>query len=228
MFRSGTGKPPTFRKDVTRTFIDHHVRLAVDDGSVRGLVLNIGGGTRTYEDLLHDAGSRMVVTDWPSSPTRNRVDVYCDAHTLPFGSGVFDSVLCTEVLEHLSDPGRAVAEIHRVLRGGGAALLTTPFQYQAHQRPFDFFRFTYDGLRLLARNAGFADTTIYRRGESLAVILNAMKVFWRRKKAPRFARLVEIAERLYVRWYGERSLAVPLSADPMALGYTVIARKSPV
>ena len=195
---------------------------------MRGSVLNIGGGTQTYEgELCRHAGRRMVVTDWPSSPTRNRVDIFCDAHELPFACGAFDSVLCTEVLEHLSDPGRAVREIHRVLRGGGAALLTTPFQYQAHQRPFDFFRFTYDGLRLLTRDAGFSDATIYRRGESLAVSLNAMKVFWRRKKVPGIARLIEVGERLYVRWYGERSLAVPLSADPMALGYTVIVRKSP-
>ena len=167
----------------------------------------------------------MLLTDWPTSQTLNAVAVFSDAHDLPFAERVFDSVLCTEVLEHLHEPRRAFREIHRVLRDGGYAVLTTPFQYQAHQRPFDFFRFTYDGLHLLARDAGFGDATIYRRGESLAVSLNAMKVFWRRKKAPWFARCFEMAERLYARWYGERSLEVPLSADPMALGYTVIVRK---
>ena len=226
MSASGSRQAPPFRKDVTRTFIDLHVRRAIEEGVVRGSVLNIGGGTQTYEDdLRRYHGSRMIVTDWPSSPTRNCVDVFCDAHELPFGSGAFDSVVCTEVLEHLAAPGRAVKEIHRVLRPGGAVLMTTPFQYQAHQRPYDFFRFTYDGLGLMTREAGFGDVVISRRGESLAVSLNALKVFTRRVGVPRFARLIEIAERLYVRWYGERSLALPLKVDAMALGYTVVARK---
>ena len=167
----------------------------------------------------------MVVTDWPNSPTRNHVSVFCDAHHLPFVAGAFDSILCTEVLEHLQEPRRAMSEMYRVLRNRGSLLLTTPFQYQAHQRPFDFFRFTYDGLDLLAREAGFCDTRVLRRGESFAVALNALKVFLRQRKLPAADSIVEQAERLYVKWYGQRSLSVPLSRDPMALGYTVIARK---
>jgi hypothetical protein len=45
----------------------------------------------------------------------------------PYSDGSFDLVLCCEILEHLpSDPVRMLAEIHRVLRPGGALLLTTP------------------------------------------------------------------------------------------------------
>jgi|SRR5215472_16690541 len=216
-----------FRQDVTRSLIDLHVRSAMEEGTLQGLVLNVGGGTKTYrQDCVRIDGNRMLVTDWPGSQTRNDVDVFSDAHELPFDSGVFDCVLCTEVLEHLADPARALSEIHRVLRNGGRAFLTTPFQYQAHQRPFDFFRFTYDGLRLLMSGAGFHDVTIQRRGEALAVALNALKVFAVRVKAPLVLRALRLAERLYLRWYGGRSLEVPLEADPMALGYTIVAWKN--
>ena len=47
---------------------------------------------------------------------------------LPAGDGVFDRVLCLDVLEHLphADQARALAEIHRVLAPGGEALLSVP------------------------------------------------------------------------------------------------------
>lgn len=47
---------------------------------------------------------------------------------LPYADGVFDRVLCLDVLEHLSyeDQPRALAEIHRVLAPGGEALISVP------------------------------------------------------------------------------------------------------
>jgi ubiquinone/menaquinone biosynthesis C-methylase UbiE len=49
-----------------------------------------------------------------------------DAVALPFASDAFDRVYCSEVLEHLVDPRAAVAEIARVLRPGGVAVLSVP------------------------------------------------------------------------------------------------------
>jgi ubiquinone/menaquinone biosynthesis C-methylase UbiE len=45
---------------------------------------------------------------------------------LPFGASVFDGAFCTEVLEHLKDPVRGLAEIRRVLRPSGWAVITVP------------------------------------------------------------------------------------------------------
>ncbi|MBI3994304.1 MAG: methyltransferase domain-containing protein [Candidatus Lambdaproteobacteria bacterium] len=52
-----------------------------------------------------------------------------DALRLPFGTERFDRVICSEVLEHVPDPRRAIAELGRVLRPGGlmAASVPTPF-----------------------------------------------------------------------------------------------------
>lgn len=44
---------------------------------------------------------------------------------LPFGDGEFDLLLCTQVIEHVPDPGRAVAELARVLRPGGTLVIST-------------------------------------------------------------------------------------------------------
>jgi len=49
-----------------------------------------------------------------------------DAGALPFATGAFDRVYCSEVLEHIVDPAAAVREIGRVLRPGGVAVLSVP------------------------------------------------------------------------------------------------------
>lgn len=52
--------------------------------------------------------------------------VAADLKSLPFASNSFQSLLCSEVLEHLPNPKRAIQEIARVLKPGGKALITTP------------------------------------------------------------------------------------------------------
>ncbi|HEY3886564.1 MAG TPA: methyltransferase domain-containing protein [Vicinamibacterales bacterium] len=79
------------------------------------------------------------------------VSVMGDAQQLGIRETSVDMVLCTEVLEHLPDPQRAIDEMFRVLRPGGTLLLTTRFLFPIHDAPHDYFRFTKYGLRHLLR-----------------------------------------------------------------------------
>jgi SAM-dependent methyltransferase len=79
------------------------------------------------------------------------VQVIGDAQALGIRDASFDVVLCTEVLEHLPDPQRAIDEMYRVLVPGGQLLLTTRFLFPIHDAPHDYFRFTKYGLRHLLR-----------------------------------------------------------------------------
>jgi SAM-dependent methyltransferase len=80
------------------------------------------------------------------------VRVLTDAQALALVSASFDVVVCTEVLEHLPEPQRAIDEMFRVLRPGGTLILTTRFLFPIHDAPHDYFRFTKYGLRHLLRN----------------------------------------------------------------------------
>jgi len=81
-----------------------------------------------------------------------QVDVVGDVHQLPFASGSFERVLCTEVLEHLHTPQVAIDEMFRVLKSGGELILTTRFIAPIHDAPGDYFRFTKYGLKHLLRD----------------------------------------------------------------------------
>ncbi len=67
----------------------------------------------------------------------------------------YDWVFSTQVLEHVPDPAAYLRESHRLLRPGGRLLLSTHGLFPEHGCPFDFQRWTADGLVLAARTAGF-------------------------------------------------------------------------
>ena len=79
------------------------------------------------------------------------VRIIGDAQALGIRDAAFEVVLCTEVLEHLPEPQRAIDEMFRVLEPGGELLLTTRFLFPLHDTPHDYFRFTKYGLRHLLR-----------------------------------------------------------------------------
>jgi SAM-dependent methyltransferase len=64
----------------------------------------------------------------------------------------FDFVVCTEVLEHTLQPFNAVNEIERILKPGGMAFVSTPFNFRIHGPLPDCWRFTEHGLRALFTN----------------------------------------------------------------------------
>jgi SAM-dependent methyltransferase len=58
-------------------------------------------------------------------------------------------------IEHLREPGRALAEIGSSLKPGGILLVAAPHEWEVHQAPHDYFRYTRYGLAYLLEAAGF-------------------------------------------------------------------------
>jgi SAM-dependent methyltransferase len=77
------------------------------------------------------------------------VDIFCDAHEIPFVDECIDAVVTTAVLEHVLYPERVVSEIHRVLKVGGLLYSELPFMQQVHEGAYDFTRYTLSGHRRL-------------------------------------------------------------------------------
>jgi len=137
---------------------DYSIRDAVLRHSeyVNGTVLDLGCGSRPFEGFFNGRVKRWVGADYPSTGhPRAYPDVLADAMKLPLAGASFDTVLCTQVLEHVPEPMDLLRETWRVLRPGGHLVLTAP-QYNAlHGEPGDFYRYTKYGLDHLAKKAGF-------------------------------------------------------------------------
>lgn len=127
--------------------------------------LDVGGGSGPYKKYFPN---RVCI----DAEAGEGVDVVGDAHDLSrFKDGEFASVLCTEVLEHLHTPEKALDEMRRVLKPGGTLILTTRFIFPLHNIPGDYFRFTRYGLAHLVR--AWRSFEIYEEGttvEAFAVL----------------------------------------------------------
>ena len=84
------------------------------------------------------------------------LDVQGDLSRLPFPDRAFDALVNIVVLEHTRQPDVVLAELGRVLKPGGRLLLVAPQQWEVHQQPHDYFRFTRYGLEWLLTEAGFS------------------------------------------------------------------------
>lgn len=73
----------------------------------------------------------------------------CNNNSGIIADNYFDVVICTEVLEHVTDPFAAVLELQRILKPGGQVFVTTPFNFRIHGPLPDNWRFTIHGLKQL-------------------------------------------------------------------------------
>src|SRR5262245_519699 len=123
-------------------------------------VIDVGCGQSPYRSLVAHF-PHYIGLDAPGHPdSGDSPDVLADAGELPFRSASADLVLCTEVIEHVTDPVRLLFEAHRVLKPGGSLILSAPFTWHLHDEPHDYWRFTEFGLRLLVERPGFRVDTI--------------------------------------------------------------------
>jgi SAM-dependent methyltransferase len=122
----------------------------------QGRLLDLGCGKApllaTYEPYVRV----ITCVDWNNSPHRNEyLDLEHDLNEpLPFADGAFDTLLLSDVLEHIPQPDALFTEMARVLAPGGKLLLNVPFYYQIHEQPHDYYRYTEFALRRFVDRSG--------------------------------------------------------------------------
>ncbi|WP_415325245.1 class I SAM-dependent methyltransferase [Chryseobacterium sp. MMS23-Vi53] len=101
------------------------------------VALNLGSGSS-------DLGEDLLNVDL--LPYEN-VDVICDIENIPFKDNSVDYIINIAVLEHVPNPQKVISEIHRILKPGGKIYCFIPFMQPFHASPYDFQRFTYEGMK---------------------------------------------------------------------------------
>jgi len=215
-------------------FLRRHVlffETAIDDavtafaGSLAhgARVLDAGAGESVHAKYFDQ--QRYIAVDLgvgDSAWNYSRLDAIADLTALPFADGRFEACINIVTLEHVREPESALREIARTLAPGGRLLIVAPHEWEVHQIPHDYFRYTRYGMAHLFQRAGFGEYQIQPVGGYFRLmsrrLLNGLQFF----PGPLF-----LVAALFL---GPPALILPLfdSLDRdrnFTLGYICIARK---
>lgn len=133
-------------------------------------VLDVGSQIQPYRPLLEGRINRYVAVDLCQTAL---VNVVCRGEEIPLSDGLFDLVICTQVLEYIKEPASLIAEIHRLLKPGGCLWLSAPSVFPRDSDE-DLWRFSPGGLRLLLHK--FEDVKIVAEDSSVAGFFRTVNV----------------------------------------------------
>lgn len=141
-------------------------------------VLDFGCGAKPYMGLFkYEKYTGLDIKRNNSEDGLNKADVFYDGVTIPFPDGGFDSIFSSQVFEHIYNLEQIVSELNRVLKVGGKMLVTVPFVFEEHERPFDFKRYSSFGLRTLLEENGFMVLEMKRDTTYFETILQVFLVY---------------------------------------------------
>ncbi|MBT3268775.1 class I SAM-dependent methyltransferase [Candidatus Poribacteria bacterium] len=127
---------------------DQWIRAVAAALPATATVLDVGAGETPYRDDFSHCQYKtqdFAQYDSASDPSAQNpwkygdIDYVCDLTDIPVPDGSFDVVICTEVLEHVPEPIRAIAELSRILADGGRLYLSAPMRSAVHQAPHHYY-----------------------------------------------------------------------------------------
>lgn len=197
-----------------RTAIERHAR---------GRLLDVGCGRVPLFGVYRERVTEIVCVDWATADASPHLDVVCDLNEpLPFPPSRFDTILATDVLEHLRRPDTFWSETTRVLQPDGKLILGVPFLYWLHEEPHDYARYTEHKLRAWCDEHGLRVLELEPYGGAPDVLADLTG------KAVMRSRLLSAAHLALSRFASRRRPWTALSqasSRRFPLGYCLVAQK---
>lgn len=118
----------------------------------KGKILDLGCGTGIFSKRLLDMGFDAWACDLKGIHIKglhfNKIDL--NKSLLPYKNDSFDIVVSMEVIEHIENPYSFIREVHRILKKGGTAIITTPNTQNWYSKMYFLFTskilgFNYNG-----------------------------------------------------------------------------------
>lgn len=169
--------------------------------------------------------SQVECIDWGESAHGSTyLDRECDlTKRLPYADGSFETIILSDVLEHLPEPMHCWKEMNRLLTPGGKLLLNVPFYYPLHEVPYDFYRYTEYALRRFADLTGFQVLELTRVGGPVEILADVAS------KMLAGVRPVAGGIQSLALWFGDTRLGSRIAAkhsNRFPLGYFMVAQKA--
>jgi SAM-dependent methyltransferase len=190
----------------------------------RGVLADIGCGKVPLYGIYSKKVDETICVDWPGTAHGTSfIDIFCDLNdNIEIPSSSVDTALCTDVLEHLHQPGVFFDELARICRPGGTIILGVPYLYPIHEAPHDYCRHTEFSLRRMCDRAALEVLELKPYGGGV----QAVAVLFLKAIAGRsgLMSVVEPVVRRLSLLGPVRRLAARKSAE-LPLGYCLVARK---
>ncbi len=153
------------RADAELFSITQFIKFAAREIKPSEKILDAGAGSSPYKKYFSHA--KYESTDFKDifdKSAKGKHDFVCSLDRIPKKDNTYDSIICTQVLEHVEFPQKVINEFHRILKPDGKLFLTAPQGWGIHGEPYNFFNFTKYGLQSLFTHAGFKIVFIRPRG----------------------------------------------------------------
>ena len=120
-----------------------------------GKLLDLGCGKVPLYISYKNYVDEIITVDWGNTSHKNdHIDYECDlTKDIPFPDNQFDTIILSDVLEHIPNPQHLFGEISRILKNGGKLIMNVPFYYWLHEKPYDYYRYTEFALRRFHQEA---------------------------------------------------------------------------
>lgn len=144
---------------------------------LKGNLLDIGCGTKPYERICNVDKYTGLEIDDEGNRNHSFADVFYDGNLLPFQDKNFDSILVSQVFEHVFNPHQFLKEINRVTKIDGLFLITVPFVWDEHEQPYDYARYSSFGLKYILNENGFEVIEHRKSNNGVEVIFQLINAY---------------------------------------------------
>lgn len=190
-----------------------------------GRLLDLGCGKVPLHAAYAPYVSEIVCVDWLPG---THIDVQCDlSKSLPFDNNRFDTIILSDVLEHIPEPQLLWSEMARILAPGGKIIMNVPFYYVVHEHPHDYYRYTNFALE---RFVNMSQMTLVRMSAIGGVIEVIADLFAKiTMRVPLVGRAMSILIQALAWNFGRTHLGLRvagISSRHFPFGYFLIARRA--
>lgn len=191
-----------------------------------GTIADLGCGTVPLYHIYKDQVKKVICIDWENAYHKNiHLDYSTDLNKeLPLERNSVDTILLSDVLEHIANPEKLMAEIGKALRIEGKLVLGVPFFYWLHEEPYDFHRYTKYKLIMFCEKNDMEVIKLEEYGGPLSIIMDIIGKNLPSKLGPRFFQK-------FANWFVNTRIGKRIDErgkENFPLGYCLVASKKEV